>query len=435
MSPYAWNKPLAADKDIFKSNAQILVNPVNCVGVMGKGLAKQFREKFPALYEDYKSACKHKVLKPGYSMLYHDAGTNQWVANLATEDHWKNGASEHWISQSLRNLRDDIARTRGYFHPERFESVAIPRIGCGLGGLDWNNIRPLIINELKGCRFDVWLDGELFLRNEKGVNMMENPVTKSRTTVTVARTDRRFQWDKQVVADKDIFQSGAQVLVNPVNCVGAMGKGLALSFKQKFPAVNTAYVVDCNNGRYKPGDCRLYYADNGVWIANIASKDHWKNPSQKEWVIQGVQNLFREMHRLEGFGKDDVFHSVAIPKIGCGLGGLNWDEIRPAILKACDGQPYDIWLDGHVLSKDKTRAGGNSQTNTAADVPVAQQSDWRSLPVTEKQKSFIKAAEAGYRKFTGKTRGEASDYLTEFKKRNRSRNPARTAGPQDGNSL
>ena len=87
MSPYAWNKTLTSDKDMFKSGAQVLVNPVNCVGVMGKGLAKQFRDKFSGLYEIYKTDCQQGVLKPGYAKLYHDAKTNQWIANIATENH------------------------------------------------------------------------------------------------------------------------------------------------------------------------------------------------------------------------------------------------------------------------------------------------------------------------------------------------------------
>lgn len=425
-SPYAWNKTLTNDKDMFKSGAQILVNPVNCVGVMGKGLAKQFRDKFPDLYEHYKSQCKTGILKPGYSALYRDTKTEQWIANIATENHWKDGAKEKWIVESIRNLRDDIERSHNYFHPNRFQSVAIPRVGCGLGGLNWNNIRPLIIKELKGCDFDVWLDGELFLRNEKGINLMEEKTKTNRTNSEDAITiDSSFKWDKKLVADKDIFKSNAQVLINPVNCYGAMGKGLALSFQKSFPNLTTVYKRDCNIGIYKPGSCHLYYMSNGQWIANIASKDHWKYPSKEEWVIEGIKNLVKEMTARESFNKNgNHYVSIAIPKIGCGLGGLDWNKIRPKIINELKGTHYDIWLDGQVFLKNKNNQNffevsqNTKQVSNTTIIPErqSQKDNWRALPITEKQKEYIKIAEKDYKHFKGKTRGEAADYITEFKK-------------------
>lgn len=423
MSPYAWNQALRPEKDIFLSGAQVLVNPVNCVGVMGKGLAKQFRDKFPALYDNYKSGCQHGLYKPGHCFLYHDARTNQWVANIATENHYKDGAKEQWIAEGIRNLREDIGRSRGYFRPERLESVAIPKIGCGLGGLDWNNIKPLIIRELKGCDFDVWLDGEIFLRNKEGVNTMKTKTEK---------TDYRYGWDKPLAADKDIFNSNAQVLLNPVNCVGAMGAGLAKAFKEKFPAVNSAYVRDCNIGIYKPGDCHLYHAGNGLWIANVATKNHWKDPSKKEWVIESIKNLVKELHAKESFSANgNRFHSIAIPRIGCGLGRLNWKDIRPLIIRELKNQPYDIWLDGQVYCVSKTgpQKGTNeflnsfSHENMPQDDPAPKKEEpWRKLPMTDRQKEIIRKNKTNptwTHDFKGTTRGEAFDYISKNISRNR----------------
>ena len=428
-SPYAWNKQLTTNKDIFKSGAQILVNPVNVVGVMGKGLAKQFRDRFPGFYETYKSDCQSGLLKPGYCKLYHHGPTNQWIANIATENHWKDGAKEKWIIESIRNLREDIERSKGYFRPEKLESVAIPRVGCGLGGLDWNNIRPLIINELKGCEFDVWLDGEVFLRNEKGINEMNHNYTKQ-----TPQMDDSFVWDKPLQADVDMFKSNAQVLINPVNCVGAMGKGLALDFQKKYPGMNIAYKQDCNLGLYKPGTCRLYHVGNGQWVANIASKDHWKNPSKKEWVVEGIKNLVKELHARESFSANgNHFHSIAIPKIGCGLGGLNWKDIRPLVIRELRGQPYDIWLDGQVYCVTKTgpQKGTNeflnsfSHTNLPQDNPAPapkKEEPWRKLPMTDKQKDIIRKNQTNpswTHDFKGTTRGEAFDYISKNIARNR----------------
>ena len=425
MSPYHWNESLTKDKNMFLSGAQVLVNPVNCVGVMGKGLAKQFRDTYPFLYDQYKADCKSGKLKPGYTLLYHCASDNRWVANIATENHYKDGAREEWIVQGIRNLRDAMYRSQGHYRKEYLQSVAIPRIGCGLGGLDWNKIKPLIIHELKGCNFDVWLDGEIFLRNEKGVNLMTH-------TKTIEH-DSAFIWNKQIQPNKDIFNSNAQVIINPVNCVGAMGKGLALAFKKKFPSINVAYQRDCALGIYKPGSCHLYYAGNGLWVANIASKDHWKNPSKKEWVVEGIKNLVKELHARESFSANgNHFHSIAVPRIGCGLGGLNWREIRSLVIRELQGQPYDVWLDGQVYCVSKTgpQKGTNefinsfSHQNIPQDTPALQKKDeaWRNLPMTDKQKEIIRKNQLNpnwTHDFKGTTRGEAFDYINKNISQNR----------------
>ena len=258
---------------------------------------------------------------------------------------------------------------------------------------------------------------------------MNNTQTKQATQM-----DDSFAWDKQIQPDKDMFNSNAQVLINPVNCVGAMGKGLALSFQKKFPTINTAYKRDCNLGIYKPGSCHLYYAGNGLWVANIASKDHWKNPSKKEWVVEGIKNLVKELHARESFSANgNHFHSIAVPQIGCGLGGLNWKDIRPLIIKELKGQPYDIWLDGQVycVSKTGSQKGTNeflnafSHKNLPQDKPApAPKKDepWRKLPITDNQKELIRKNQTNpnwTHDFKGTTRGEAFDYINKNIARNR----------------
>jgi len=163
----------------------------------------------------------------------------------------------------------------------------------------------------------------------------------------------KYTWTKSLTESKNIFLSGAQVIINPVNCVGVMGKGLALQFKNRYPALFTAYNIDCNHNRYTPGCCVLSRMDNGQWIANIATKNHWRDSSKKEWVIQGIRNLLSEMADKSGFHKDDAFTSVAIPRIGCGLGNLDWDKMRPLIIQELKGCHYDVWLDGKVFLRNK----------------------------------------------------------------------------------
>lgn len=123
----------------------------------------------------------------------------------------------------------------------------------------------------------------------------------------------------------DLFASGAVALVNTVNCVGVMGKGVALQFKHRFPENYLAYVSACQRGYLSPGGIFPFWDDKSLsWIINVATKNHWKNPSTIEWVNLGAR-LIRahcDSYRIP---------TVAIPPLGCGNGGLNWADVKPII--------------------------------------------------------------------------------------------------------
>src|SRR6266540_4183792 len=116
--------------DLFESRAQTLVNTVNCVGVMGKGVALEFKKRFPANFEDYAARCERKQVRLGQPYLYRDP-SGRSIVNVPTKDHWRSPA----------RLRD-IERGLDYFvrHIEKWgiQSVAMPPLGCGNGGLEWS---------------------------------------------------------------------------------------------------------------------------------------------------------------------------------------------------------------------------------------------------------------------------------------------------------
>ncbi|HET6841473.1 MAG TPA: macro domain-containing protein [Candidatus Angelobacter sp.] len=125
--------------DILHANAEALVNTVNCVGVMGRGIALQFRKAFPENYSAYKAACEKHQVQPG-KMLVFDLNrleNPRFIINFPTKRHWKGKSNISDIKSGLKSLADEI-RCR------QIESVAIPPLGCGLGGLDWQEVRPLI---------------------------------------------------------------------------------------------------------------------------------------------------------------------------------------------------------------------------------------------------------------------------------------------------
>lgn len=156
--------------DILKADAEALVNTVNCVGVMGRGIALQFKKAFPENFKAYKAACDRKLLHPGH-MLVHDLGyfeNPRYVINFPTKRHWKGKSKEEDIRTGLEALVSEV-RTR------KIRSLAIPPLGCGLGGLNWQQVRPLIEEALSGLS-----DVEILLFEPKGAPKPE---------VMVKRTD------------------------------------------------------------------------------------------------------------------------------------------------------------------------------------------------------------------------------------------------------
>ena len=126
--------------NIFDSPAEALVNPVNCVGAMGKGLALQFRKRYRKNYEDYKLACIEGRLQLGRVLLYREP--DKWIINFPTKYHWKEHSELSSIKTGLEDLKFKINYTG-------INSAAIPALGCGLGELKYSDVRPLLEEVLK----------------------------------------------------------------------------------------------------------------------------------------------------------------------------------------------------------------------------------------------------------------------------------------------
>ena len=135
----------------------------------------------------------------------------------------------------------------------------------------------------------------------------------------------------------DILVSERKALVNTVNCVGAMGAGLALQFKRAYPEMYRAYRLECRSGLVETGTVRLHNTPDGKKIINFPTKRHWQHPSKMEYIERGLESL-RELVVRDGI------NSLAVPPLGCGLGGLDWQEVRPLIVEWLDlpGLEVDI---------------------------------------------------------------------------------------------
>lgn len=148
------------DGDMFDEPTEAIVNTVNCVGVMGKGVALEFKKRWPGNFKAYKELCGKKILKPGTMFIFDNGdlfenGKHRYLINFPTKKHWREKSRIEYVQEGLA---DFVRQVRNL----KIASVSMPALGCGNGGLDWSEVRPLInerLLELSDVRFVVFAPG------------------------------------------------------------------------------------------------------------------------------------------------------------------------------------------------------------------------------------------------------------------------------------
>lgn len=138
--------------DFFDYDADVRVNTVNCVGVMGAGVALAFKKKFPEMYKDYKSACSKKEIKPGKPHVWSKGdmfSKRLTIINFPTKDHWRRPSTYEYVESGLIWLRNFLSTYSDD------SCITIPALGCGHGGLDWEIVKKLIIKHLSDLEIKV----------------------------------------------------------------------------------------------------------------------------------------------------------------------------------------------------------------------------------------------------------------------------------------
>jgi len=154
------------------------------------------------------------------------------------------------------------------------------------------------------------------------------------------------------ITQGNLLKAPVDALVNAVNTKGIMGKGIALAFKQAFPAMFRDYETACKAGKVQLG--RMHVYDLGGlkggprWIVNFPTKGHWRERSRLADIETGLEDLITTVHQLG-------IRSIAIPALGCGNGGLNWADVRPHIEIAFDKLP-DVNLLLFAPEKEASRS-------------------------------------------------------------------------------
>jgi O-acetyl-ADP-ribose deacetylase (regulator of RNase III) len=150
--------------NLFESPAQVLVNTVNTVGVMGKGIAKEFRTIYPDMFSEYQRLCEAGLFDVGQLWLYKTH--HKWVLNFPTKRHWRQPSKLEYIEGGLNKFAET-------YHTMGISSVAFPMLGCGNGELSWEQVRPLMEKYLKNLLVDVYIylyRKELFLPEHRNAN-------------------------------------------------------------------------------------------------------------------------------------------------------------------------------------------------------------------------------------------------------------------------
>lgn len=141
----------------------------------------------------------------------------------------------------------------------------------------------------------------------------------------------------------DIFTSTTQVIVNTVNCEGYMGKGLALAFKQRYPAMFPIYQQECKTGKLRIGRPTLYQKSI-PWILNFPTKNTWRANSRLEYLKKGLE-YFVANYKKAGIT------SIAFPKLGAQNGKLSWDDVGPLMVKYLSQTDLDVYI--YIADGDK----------------------------------------------------------------------------------
>lgn len=134
----------------------------------------------------------------------------------------------------------------------------------------------------------------------------------------------------------NIFDSPAQVIVNTVNTVGVMGKGLALEYKHRYPKMFERYRTVCEKHQFTIGQLMLFYEPDH-WVLLFPTKENWRYPSKLEYIEKGLMKFVNSY-------ADKNITSIAFPRLGCGNGELHWDDVKPLMERYLSPLPIDVYI-------------------------------------------------------------------------------------------
>ena len=250
--------------NLLEANVEALVNTVNCVGVMGKGIALQFKQAFPANFQAYQKACKNNLVRPGEMLVVPtgNLGDPRYIINFPTKRHWKGHSRIEDIKAGLDTLAQDI-KTLG------IKSIAVPPLGCGNGGLDWSEVAPLIVQALGGLP-----DVEVHLFEPEGTpSAASMPIATSKPRMTRGRALVISLMQRYGIPGYELSRLEIQKLAYFLQ---AAGEPLKLRYvKHKFGpyADNLNHVMQAIEGHYARGYGDGSQQQGGIYLLPQAAEE------------------------------------------------------------------------------------------------------------------------------------------------------------------
>jgi O-acetyl-ADP-ribose deacetylase (regulator of RNase III) len=261
---------------------------------------------------------------------------------------WMNGRMLSLFETLVQCIK--FAATMPNFIPDQsfILEICIPEIIVSsnkilaLEQIDITWIKSVLVYSLRGknllyhlleCPIDICINQQPFFEalpqlfcEGKKEKIQENKLSALEQLTLACKDEHKLSSIIIHVQKGSLFNSKMQTLINTVNCVGIMGKGIALEFRKQYPEMYIEYAQKCKQKQVKLGEPYLYKVNDKRWILNFPTKGHWKDNSRIEDIETGL--IYLAFH-IKSWG----ITSLAIPPLGCGNGGLNWNEVKPLIEK------------------------------------------------------------------------------------------------------
>jgi len=272
--------------NILTADVEALVNTVNTVGVMGKGIALAFKKAYPLNYKLYRKVCDNKEFTVGSMFTTNtEQITPKFIINFPTKEHWKGRSKIEFVEKGMKDLVETIKTNQ-------IKSIAIPPLGCGNGGLNWSIVKPIILNELKNIDSDI----EVIIY-EPGFNNQTIPV-KNEISLTPARAMLLYALrDYQVLG----YSINLLVAQKVAYFLQRMGEPLNLQYEKGHygPYSNRLqHLLKYLNGYY------LNFKHEETKPSSTVSINHFEKVesyTQKELDINQIERLKKVKELIEGF--------------------------------------------------------------------------------------------------------------------------------------
>jgi O-acetyl-ADP-ribose deacetylase (regulator of RNase III) len=293
--------------NLLDADADALVNPVNTVGVMGKGIALQFKEAFPHNYQVYRRACKDKLFDIGDILAVNDLNSysqEKLIINFPTKKHWRQPSEYSYIESGLEALS-------AYINDNKVKSIAIPPLGCGNGGLDWRVVRQMIELHLSALDTDI----QLYEPNIAVKELLQKQMPVSKVTLTPARAMLLYMlFHYEALGEYSSLFSANKLAF----FLQKMGENLKLTFE--------AHLF----GPYTEDVKRVLYSLNGTYLNGLEQNeakafeplklnydrfDEIRTYINKELVAEQKTRLKKLIKFIQGFESDlslEILASVAM---------------------------------------------------------------------------------------------------------------------------